>query len=96
MKMTGLPSLKNNSYDQQLELEHPSLAKKNLKVADFFQSKNCKKEVELAKDKFSDDIDRENVHENLPQKVDKNQSNVKTPVMNRKRKLDQVIDKEEH
>ena len=43
IKMTGLRSLKEN-FERELQAQHPSLAKKNLKVADFFQSKQAKKQ----------------------------------------------------
>ena len=42
VKMTGLTSLKENNLERKLQLEHPSLAKTNLKVADFFQEETVK------------------------------------------------------
>ena len=41
IKVTGLPGLKEN-FDRILQEQHPSLAKTNLKVADFFSSKENK------------------------------------------------------
>ena len=41
MKLTGLGSLKEN-FNHVLDQQHPSLANKNLKVADFFPSKQAK------------------------------------------------------
>ena len=48
VKMTGLTSLKENNLERKLQLEHPSLAKKNLKVADFFQEETKDKISEAA------------------------------------------------
>ena len=48
VKMTGLTSLKENNLERKLQLEHPSLAKRNLKVADFFQEESAS--VETTKD----------------------------------------------
>ena len=49
VKMTGLTSLKENNLERKLQLEHPSLAKRNLKVADFFQEESAAS-VETTKD----------------------------------------------
>ena len=41
IKLTGLTSIREN-FDRMLQEKHPSLVKTNLKVADFFSSKEGK------------------------------------------------------
>lgn len=45
IKMTGLPKGLRENYDKQLQERHPSLAKTNLKVADFFDESERKQQV---------------------------------------------------
>ena len=86
MKISGIKlttRAEAQAYDQNLLDKNPSLAaKKNLKVADFFKSKQNKQQIDQ-RCELEVNQNSENVHENLRQSA---------PVVNsRKRKAGDVI-----